>query len=393
MRHRLVVKRIVYSLLGLTSIIRRRSRPVPAREQLREVLVVQLGLLGDVLLITPLIQRLRETIPPDARITLVVPPGSRAGAEGIPHVNLVQTYDAFWADPSDNHRHAFGLRHLVASARFIRRNRVVTYDLVINCWMMDQPLTPMLLSFLRSRCVLGFDFRHSRAFSDVTWPFNRDCHISDNMLAMYQGALKVPSAPAVNRLLYAIPAEVHTPEFDAVVREIELPYLLISPFSSESAKEWDLVHWSAVLNALGRAYPRATVVLTGLPEARTRSEMLAATVETRIRNTVGELSFGQFAYMVKHAAAIVTTDSGAMHLASVFDVPVFVLFSQIYNYRQYVPYHVINDFSVVPVPCAECVYGCAAVACMKHDVTKVLGQLHRFCGDIPALSARPASSA
>ena len=45
-----------------------------------------------------------------------------------------------------------------------------------------------------------------------------------------------------------------------------------------------------------------------------------------------------------------------------------------------------NDFSVVPVPCAQCIHGCANVACMKHDVSKVVEQLHRFCDDVPVLA-------
>ncbi|MDB4915866.1 MAG: rfaQ 3 [Gemmatimonadetes bacterium] len=392
MRTRLVVKRVVYSLLSVASVFRRRSRTVPDHAQLKEVLVVQLGLLGDVLLITPLIQHLRETLPSGARITLVVPPSSRAVAEGVPHVDCVQTYDAFWADPADNHRHAFRVRHVAASWRFIRRNRGIAYDLVVNCWVMDQPLTALLLSCLRSRCILGFDFRYSRAFYDMTWPFNRDHHISDNVLAMYRGSFSLPMERTDGRLQYVIPGNVHSRTFDALFREIGAPYLLISPFSSESAKEWDLSHWTTVLNALGHAYPHATIVLTGLAEARERSETLAAAMNTRLLNAVGGLTFGQFAHMVRHAAVIITTDSGAMHLASAFDVPVFVLFSQIYNYRQYVPYHVVNDFSVVPVPCAECIYGCAAVACMKHDVTTVLGKLRRLCDSIPALSETSTAS-
>ena len=160
-----------------------------------------------------------------------------------------------------------------------------------------------------------------------------------------------------------------------------------SHIAAERAKEWDLAHWATILNDVNRRYPYASLVLTGLANARERGELLAALVDGGIHNTVGELTLPRFARLVRHAAAVLTTDSGSVHLASAFGVPVFVLFSQIYNYRQFLPYQVANDFSVVPVSCAGCIYGCAAVTCMKHDVSKVRDQIHRFCQGIPSLSA------
>jgi heptosyltransferase-2/heptosyltransferase-3 len=376
------VKHVVYSALALGAIaFRRRRRIVPDTSALKEVMVVQLGLLGDVLLITPLLELLRETLPADARITLVVPPGSRSVAEGNPHVDVVMTYDAFWADPTDNHRHALRGRHIVDSWRFVRANRDVQYDLIINCWVMDQPLTPLLLSFLNSKCVLGFDFTYGRRFLDATQPFVRDRHIADNVLDLFRGAVRAEPEDAIRRLHYNVPASARATASGSIGE----PYIVIAPFSSERAKEWDVEHWATVLTALGDWYPHATLVVTGLKEARERSEELTRGLSGRVHNTVGELTFPQFAHLLERSAAIVTTDSGAMHLASAFAIPVFVLFSQIYNYRQFVPYHVMNDYSVVPVPCAQCIHGCAEVACMKHDVSKVVEQLRRFCDSVPAL--------
>lgn len=391
LRARLVVKRAVYSTLALVAHLRRRPRVVPDLAQMKEVLVVQLGLLGDVLLITPLLQLLRESLPADARITLVVPPVSLVVAQGNPHVDVVKEYDAFWADPSQNHRHAFRPRHLLASWHFIRAGRQVEYDLVINCWMMDQPLTPFLLSFLRSKTILGFDFPYSRSFCDVTAPFDPDRHISDNALGLFQSVSSPVGSATAKKLHYVIPPGIRTPAFDEYVREIGEPYLIISPFSSERAKEWDLENWATVLNAVGHAYPQATMVVTGLAEARARSEALTSAVDVRVRNAVGQLTFAQFALLMKRAAGVVTTDSGAMHLASALDVPVFVLFSQIYDYRQYVPYRVLNDYSVVPVTCARCIFGCAEVLCMKHDASQVLERLLQLCRQLPPLG-EPAST-
>ena len=353
---------------------------------MRNVLVVQLGLMGDVLLMTPLLRRVRASLPA-ARITMVVPPSSRDAIATNPDVDVILTYDAFWADPSDNHRHAFRARHVLESIRFVRDNRDVEYDLIINCWVMDQPLTAVLLSFLRSKCLLGFAFPYSGRFYDERRAIDPALHIADNAIELFEQVVPAPALDSPRHLRYDIPAMPPDAAFEAVTESTTAPYLLIAPFSSESTKEWELSHWATVLNEVSRLYPRVTLLITGLANTRARSASLMASLDGRVVNAVGALSLPQFAHMMKHAAATITTESGAMHLASAFDVPVFVLFSQVYNYKQFLPYRVESEHSVVPVPCAGCIYGCALMSCMKHDVSRVMAQLLQFCARVPALTA------
>jgi ADP-heptose:LPS heptosyltransferase len=384
MTARAVLKRTVYTLLASLARLRRRRVP-PATADCHRVLVMQLGLVGDVLLATPLLAQLRETLPTDARITLVVPPHARAALEGNPDVDEIATYDAFWADPTDEHRHSPRWRHLAATLRFVRRHRAAGYDLAINGWMMDQPLSAALLAMIGARGTSGFGFAFSRVFYDVDVPFDPGALMADALCAL---------APAqrgangrVRRLRYTPPPEALDPDFRSRLEAITTPIIVIAPFSSERRKEWALDRWAATLDALAERYPAANLVLTGVPDARARAAELLARVRSQIVNTVGETSLAGFAALVGRAALLVTTDSGAMHVASAMGTPTYVLFSQIYAYRQVTPYGVPGAYSVIDVPCAGCIYGCAAMACMQHDPADVIARVIRFADGIAALDA------
>jgi ADP-heptose:LPS heptosyltransferase len=385
---RALLKRSLYPLLASLARLRRRRVP-PAAADCHRVLVMQLGLVGDVLLATPLLAQLRATLPAGAHITVVVPPHARAVLEGNTDIDEIATYDALWADPADEHRHTPRWKHLVASWRFVRAHRAVQYDLAINCWVMDQPFSAALLSMIGARGTIGFDFPFSRAFYDAAVPFDAGSHLADALCALAPAGGLSANAGA-RRLRYTPPPEAPEPRdsaFRARLDSLEPPIIVVAPFSSERRKEWRLDHWATTLDALAQRYPAAQLVLTGVPDSRPRAAELLARVRSRILNAVGETSLAGFAALVERAALLVTTDSGAMHIASAVGTPTYVLFSQIYDYRQLTPYGVPGAYSVIDVPCAGCIYGCAAMTCMQHDPADVIVRVIQFGNGIPALEA------
>ncbi|MDB4916768.1 MAG: hypothetical protein JWM95_4412 [Gemmatimonadetes bacterium] len=374
MKRKQVVKRIASMLLALATLGRRRS-PQPAN--IRRVLVVQLGLLGDVLLITPMLRALRAGLPSDARITVMVPPGSVSALRNNPDVHELLAYDAFWADPRDNHRHRLSWRHIRHTWRFVREQRAQAYDLIINCWIMDQPMTWLVLSFMDARYRLGFDFPFSRRYCDAVIPFRADAHVADNVMALAAGVVDT-SAPHSLQFFAAHESGVR----------MATPYIVVSPFSSESAKEWSVQSWAAVLSTVAREHPNMEFVLTGLADARARADELMAVGMAPMCNVVGELTLDQFAQVLQHATAVVTAESGTAHLASALGTPTFVMYSRMYNFRQFVPYRVPHAYSAIDVPCAECIHGCEAMRCMQHDPTHVARDITRF---LSTLATSPVS--
>jgi ADP-heptose:LPS heptosyltransferase len=145
------------------------------------ILIVNLGLIGDVLLTTPFIRAIRAILP-KAKIHVLVPPWSSSVLSHNPHVDYLHTYKAFWNDPS--HSHSPSLDSFVDTIRIWRQLRRFRFDLVINTWFADQPLTAGLLRLFKSAFIIGFDFPYSSRFYDRAFPFDRNAHIVDNLLEL-----------------------------------------------------------------------------------------------------------------------------------------------------------------------------------------------------------------
>lgn len=376
-----ILKKTIYTILMLPAFLHRKKNRVALKPP-QNVLVMHFGLIGDVLMITPLLEEMRRTLPQNAVISVLIPPCSLLALKNNPHINHIITYNAFWADPSDNHSHKVKMNHFFESLNFIRDNKNTKYDLIISSWSMDQPLAPFLVSFLNYSCMIGFNFKYSSMFYDYAYQFNHGEHVTDNVLRMYFEYLGTGQKRTGLRYTYIMNPEYGTPDFTLFSDNIRRPYIIISPFSSESSKELKLDSWLEILRHLNTYFPEYSLIVTGLGKSEVESNYLEKKAGVPVINTVGKLTLDQFAHFCKHSTAIITTESGTMHFASVCDKPVFILLSSIYNYKQFLPYNVTCQYSVVDVPCANCIYGCDTMECMEHDIDIVCKKLTAFLNEV-----------
>jgi ADP-heptose:LPS heptosyltransferase len=102
------------------------------------------------------------------------------------------------------------------------------------------------------------------------------------------------------------------------------PYLVISPFTRWPSKNWSLDRYVETARLLSRDF---TLVLTGSSSDRQRIDALKARADCPDTiNLAGMLDLEQFAALVGGAAAMISGDSFAMHVAVACDTPVVALF-------------------------------------------------------------------
>lgn len=153
------------------------------------------------------------------------------------------------------------------------------------------------------------------------------------------------------------------------------PYIVIH--MGPSIRGWILEKWIAVAAALCRQGYQ--LVATGVAgEEAEAARALSAKVP--IRDVTGQLSWSQFVATVADAAAVITIDSVAGHVAACFGVPAVVLAAG----RQRIGLWRPNDLRAImithQVGCAPCnrSRGCSAMACIKLvDVEDVLSALQQ----------------
>ncbi len=106
----------------------------------------------------------------------------------------------------------------------------------------------------------------------------------------------------------------------------EGPVVTINPGAAYgSAKRWYPERFAAVADFLAREHGMNIVLIGGPGEVEIGND-IAAAIQAPVHNFVGKTSIRQMMSLIDAASLMVTNDSGPMHVAAGFDVPIVAIF-------------------------------------------------------------------
>ena len=286
------------------------------------ILIIKLRHLGDVLIVTPVLSALREAYP-QARITMVVNPGTEEMVRGHPDLAEVLTL------PRTQHPNF--RKELPAQLKFIRVLRKHHFDISIDFTIGDRGA---ILSFL-SGAPRRLGFTPSRG---KQWWWK---------LAYTQTlAQPEPNKPIVVshlemlRLLGLQPKKWETqfawsPEDEeglenALTRQggaNQNPYVVVHPTSRWMFKTWRLGGYARVIDHLQETCG-LKVMVTGGPEEKEQAAVQAILSQCRTQplDLSGRLTLKQLGCLIAGARLFFGVDSAPMHIAAAVKTPVLALF-------------------------------------------------------------------
>jgi heptosyltransferase-2 len=290
---------------------------------LKRVLIIKLWALGDLLMATPLVTALRAQYP-DVQISWMADSLNADLLDGQPGIDEIVRIDSgFWRRKLRKGNGAGWLKE----ARFWQRTlKARRFDAVINChpdlwWtriLCQAPVRVGLFHALKPSLL--------RRFYTASTAKPKNVHNTDYYLEGVK-ALGLPG-PFDRHLKYEIQpgaqAEASaflasSPEFDP-----KLPFLILHPGTSQEPKSWLPENFAVVCAALS---PRFNVVLTGSPKETALAEKIRAQLPPGTRPPIvaaGRFeNVGVLAALIGQAAAVVTGDTVALHLASALETPLF----------------------------------------------------------------------
>jgi len=97
---------------------------------------------------------------------------------------------------------------------------------------------------------------------------------------------------------------------------------LIAGSENNPGKRWPVGHWRALIAAL----PGQKFVLFGTPKDQAITAAVAAGFGDRVEDTAGRTTLPEFTARLAACRLLVTNDTGGMHLASLYGVPLIGLF-------------------------------------------------------------------
>jgi len=129
-------------------------------------------------------------------------------------------------------------------------------------------------------------------------------------------------APSASLCLHVTPAEL---EWARATLESDNVIALNPGASYGSAKRWFPERFAAVADNLAHRYG-AAILLTGGPGEREIGEDIQAFMQCNCINMVGKTNVRQMMALLASSRLLITNDSGPMHVAAAFGIPIVAVF-------------------------------------------------------------------
>ena len=265
-------------------------------------LIIQTAFIGDVILATPVIEKLHEFYP-DSQIDFLLRKGNENLLRNHPHVsNLL-----IWDKKKNKKKNMF---------RVIKVIRNKKYDYVINLQRFAS--TGIITAFSKGKIKVGFNknplsFLFTRRISHEIG--NGKHEVERNI----ETITEITDHTSFNPKLY--PSD----EDYQIVSEYKMrPYVCIAPTSVWFTKHFPSGKWVELINRIDTKYH---VYLIGGPDDKTACDnIISKTEKSNITNLCGELSLLQTSALMANATMNYVNDSAPMHMASSMNAPTTAIF-------------------------------------------------------------------
>jgi heptosyltransferase-2 len=266
-----------------------------------KVLIIQTAFLGDAILISSLLEKIRIESP-DTSIHLLVRKGNESIFQAYPHKNLVKVW-------------AYDKKQKWDSWRSLQK------DLKLECF--DQVFVAQrffgmgLLSLsIGAKKVVGFDK------NPLSWFFTE-------RVSHEWGTGKHETIRNTALISSWLGAKVYKPFLSPADKELpnallSKKYICISPGSVWETKRLPVRVWIDFIKLLPKNQP---VVLMGAPnEVHLAEEIASACPESKIINEAGKHGLVDAIRIYQHSLMSYMNDSGPMHICSAVDTPTVAVF-------------------------------------------------------------------
>ncbi len=269
----------------------------------KQILVIQLRQLGDILLTTPCARELKQAYP-GASITFLCHPMGKMILEGNPSIDHIVTYD-----PKDSWRSEWTL---------LRNLHKQNYDLVLD--FMYNPRSAIYAFATRSPRRLAFPSRRSMFFTEIVPKLaHREYIVREKFL--YLRALGLE--PRSERLDLPWCAEharwvTQWMQNEASFREASLRVIL-SPTHRREVRQWPLERFARLADRLQSEWGATPIWVWGPGEEDFVREVQRLCERPSL--LAPKSSFREMAALIAHADLFVGNSNGPSHVAVASDTP------------------------------------------------------------------------
>ena len=333
------------------------------KDGIRNILLIQLGDIGDVVLTFPCIRALRENFPA-ARIAVAVREKAR---------ELID--DCAWADVTisiDQEKRGM-IKQVLHQGRFFRKLRHSHYDLCIDMRTGDRGAILSLLSGAPLR--FGFFEENGNCWRNKIFthlshiPYTPDQYVGDYLLSLLKThGLGTDNSRPEMEVPIQREKEAEVLLTDGMLHPHE-PFVAVQPFSLWKYKEWSPIKFAALIDWIQETY-HLPIVLTGGASERERSTEITEICVHNPLNLMGKTSIGTLTAVIKKARLFIGVDSVGIHMAGAAGTPSVILFgpSSPVSWAPRGPEHLVVQKNMPCLPCRQ-------KGCEGSEISRCLNDL------------------
>ena len=289
---------------------------------IRKILIIGLSCLGDNLLLTPAIKRIKETFP-EGEFDIVV------GPRAIDFVLENPWFENYFV--YDKKKNIFKL---------IKKLREKKYDLIVD---FRNSLLPF---FLRGKFKLTFFIKEF--FSDKIYTHESERIL--NFIKPFFGSEKEIK-------LYFPVSAIHREKIKEMFRSYNIKnsdtVVVLNPGANFEKKRWKKENFAEVGKELIKTYDAKIFIIGGKKERELTKEVKELINHKNVVDLGGKTNLRELAALLEKTDLMITNDTGPMHLASAMGCPVVAIFGPGNPYR-YGPIGVKNCVVHADMDCFPC---------------------------------------
>ncbi len=275
----------------------------------KKILIVRLRLIGDVLLTTPSLRILRETVP-DAKIFYLVEPPQDELLKGNPDIDeiLVLRKNA----------------NLFEIAKMLKRLRRKNFDVAID--FHGGPRASILTFLSGARVRVGYDYSPRR----ILYHIKVERGAKEGYIHSVLNQFNLLKSLGIKRedippLFMPEMENKEIERFEKILKENGIKdkeFIVMHVSAGNKYREWGIENWQTLIKKLSEN-KNIKIVLIGSKED---SFYERALLFPHVISFIGKLNLREVRELIKRSLLFVGPDSGPMHIASTTETPLIALF-------------------------------------------------------------------
>lgn len=267
-----------------------------------KILIIHTAFIGDIVLSTPILAKLKDLYP-NSEISYLTTPQGVEILKNNPHITKIIKYDK-----KGNNK---GIKEFFKLGMELRGEK---YDLVIS---LHRYLRSSLLAWLTGAKIRkGYEIAAGSCFFTDKIKYESGKHEVERILSFVENTNKKD----FDYRLEMYPGDKEIQKVNSLLKiDEDKKIIVIAPGSKWFTKKWPLEYFNKVIEALGNKKDVIQVIIGGREEQLLNVKLMANCIDLRAKTNLLEL-----AEVIRRCDVIITNDSSPIHIASAFEKP-FIL--------------------------------------------------------------------